>query len=67
MTKSRTCDVLTIGGGSTGLRATIEAHDAGAQVLVISKGKKEDPHTTQARRVGETMQLLVRWIRKIVG
>src|SRR5919198_5870566 len=49
MTKSRTCDVLIIGGGSAGLRAAIEAHDAGAQVLVISKGKKEDPHTTQAR------------------
>jgi succinate dehydrogenase flavoprotein subunit len=49
MTKSRTCDVLIIGGGSAGLRAAIEAHDAGAQVLIISKGKKEDPHTTQAR------------------
>ena len=49
MTKSRTCDVLIIGGGSAGLRAAIEAHDAGAHVIVISKGKKEDPHTTQAR------------------
>ena len=49
MTKSRTCDVLIIGGGSAGLRVAIEAHDAGAQVLIISKGKKEDPHTTQAR------------------
>ncbi|MGB8034169.1 MAG: FAD-dependent oxidoreductase [Nitrososphaeraceae archaeon] len=49
MTKFRTCDVLIIGGGSAGLRAAIEAHDAGAQVLIISKGKKEDPHTTQAR------------------
>jgi len=49
MTKSRTCDVLIIGGGSAGLRAAIEAYDAGAQVLIISKGKKDDPHTTQAR------------------
>ena len=49
MTKPRTCDVLIIGGGSAGLRAAIEAHDAGAHVIVISKGKKEDPHTTQAR------------------
>ena len=49
MTKSRTCDVLIIGGGSAGLRAAIEAHDAGAHVLVISKGKKGEPHTVVAR------------------
>ena len=29
------CDVLIIGGGSAGLRAAIEAHDAGANVLII--------------------------------
>ena len=46
---NRSCDVLIIGGGSAGLRAAYRAHDAGAQVLLISKGKKEDPHTTQAR------------------
>ena len=44
-----TCDVLIIGGGSAGLRAAIEAHDAGADVLVISKSKRGDPHTTLAR------------------
>src|SRR5919199_1383025 len=44
-----TCDVLIIGGGSAGLRAAIEAHDAGANVLIISKTKKGDPHTTLAR------------------
>ena len=44
-----TCDVLVIGGGSAGLRAAIEAHDAGANVLIISKSKKGDPHTTLAR------------------
>jgi succinate dehydrogenase / fumarate reductase, flavoprotein subunit len=49
MTKSRTCDVLIIGGGSAGLRAAIEAHDAGAQVLIISKSKKGEPHTVVAR------------------
>ncbi|MGA9149968.1 MAG: FAD-dependent oxidoreductase [Candidatus Nitrosopolaris sp.] len=49
MTKSRTCDVLIIGGGSAGLRAAIEAHDAGANVLMITKAKKGEPHTTQAR------------------
>ncbi|MFL6488124.1 MAG: FAD-dependent oxidoreductase, partial [Nitrososphaera sp.] len=44
-----TCDVLIIGGGSAGLRAAIEAHDAGANVLIISKSKRGDPHTTLAR------------------
>jgi succinate dehydrogenase/fumarate reductase flavoprotein subunit len=45
----RSCDVLIIGGGSAGLRAAIEAHDAGAHVLIISKTKKADPHTVLAR------------------
>jgi succinate dehydrogenase / fumarate reductase, flavoprotein subunit len=49
MTKSRSCDVLIIGGGSAGLRAAIEAHDAGAQVIIISKSKKRDAHTVLAR------------------
>src|ERR687890_2511292 len=43
------CDVLIIGGGSAGLRAAIEAHDAGTDVLIISKSKRGDPHTTLAR------------------
>jgi succinate dehydrogenase / fumarate reductase, flavoprotein subunit len=43
------CDVLIIGGGSAGLRAAIEAYDAGANVLIISKSEKGDPHTTLAR------------------
>jgi succinate dehydrogenase / fumarate reductase, flavoprotein subunit len=42
-------DVLIIGGGSAGLRAAIEAHDTGANVLIISKSKRGDPHTTLAR------------------
>jgi succinate dehydrogenase / fumarate reductase, flavoprotein subunit len=42
-------DVLVIGGGSAGLRAAIEAHDTGANVLIISKSKRGDPHTTLAR------------------
>jgi succinate dehydrogenase / fumarate reductase, flavoprotein subunit len=48
MTKSRSCDVLIIGGGSAGLRAAIEAHDAGAQVLVRNS-KRRDAHTVLAR------------------
>jgi succinate dehydrogenase / fumarate reductase flavoprotein subunit len=43
------CDVLIIGGGSAGLRAAIEAHDVGANVLIISKSRKGDPHTILAR------------------
>jgi succinate dehydrogenase/fumarate reductase flavoprotein subunit len=46
---NRSCDVLVVGSGSAGLRAAIEAHDAGAHVLIISKSKKEDPHTVLAR------------------
>jgi succinate dehydrogenase / fumarate reductase flavoprotein subunit len=46
---NRSCDILIIGGGSAGLRAAIEAHDAGAHVLIISKSKKGDPHTVLAR------------------
>jgi succinate dehydrogenase / fumarate reductase, flavoprotein subunit len=44
-----TYDVLIVGGGSAGLRAAIEAHDAGANVLIISKSKRGDAHTTLAR------------------
>lgn len=45
----RSCDVLIIGGGSTGLRAAIEAHDVGSQVLIVSKSRRGDPHTVLAR------------------
>ena len=46
---NRSCDVLIVGGGSVGLRAAIEAHGAGAHVLIISKSKKADPHAVLAR------------------
>ena len=46
----RSCDVLIIGGGSAGLRAAIEAHDAGANVLIISKVERGDPHTVTCKR-----------------
>ena len=48
-TPIQSCDVLIIGGGSAGLRVAIEAHDAGANVIIISKSKKGDPHTVLAR------------------
>jgi succinate dehydrogenase / fumarate reductase, flavoprotein subunit len=46
---NRSCDVLIVGGGSAGLRAAIEAHDAGSQVLIVSKSRRGDPHTVLAR------------------
>ena len=55
---NRSCDVLIIGGGSAGLRAAIEAHDAGAQVLVISKSKKGDPHTGTCKRRNQCEHLV---------
>jgi succinate dehydrogenase/fumarate reductase flavoprotein subunit len=42
------CDILVIGGGGAGLRAAIGAHDSGADVLIISKSQKGDPHTVLA-------------------
>ncbi|MBI4894255.1 MAG: FAD-binding protein [Candidatus Aenigmarchaeota archaeon] len=47
-TRRVSCDVLVIGCGSAGLRAAIEAHDLGADVLILSKSKKGDPHTVLA-------------------
>jgi succinate dehydrogenase / fumarate reductase, flavoprotein subunit len=46
----RSCDVLIIGSGSAGLRAAIDAHDAGARVLIISKSTIGDPHTVACKR-----------------
>ncbi len=48
-TPTQSCDILIIGGGSAGLRAAIEAHDEGSNVIIISKSKKGDPHTVLAR------------------
>src|ERR671912_2544621 len=45
----RSYDVLIIGGGSAGLRAAIEAHDAGSEDLIVSKNRRGDPHTVLAR------------------
>jgi succinate dehydrogenase / fumarate reductase, flavoprotein subunit len=46
---SISCDILIIGNGSAGLRSAIEAHDSGADVLIISKSRKGNPHTVLAR------------------
>ena len=36
-------------GDSAGLRAAIEAHDTGLNVIIISKSKEGNPHTVLAR------------------
>jgi len=41
-------DVLVIGSGAAGLRAAIEASEAGGQVLVLSKRSRLDAHTVLA-------------------
>lgn len=41
-------DVLVIGAGGAGLRAAIEAHNAGAEVLVVAKGNFPSGCTTVA-------------------
>ncbi|MFA0438742.1 fumarate reductase [Vibrio sp. 10N.286.49.C2] len=37
--ESHDTDVLVIGGGMAGLFATVKAHDAGASVMMVSKGR----------------------------
>jgi succinate dehydrogenase/fumarate reductase flavoprotein subunit len=37
--EKRELDVLVIGGGMAGLFAAVKAHDAGANVLIVSKGR----------------------------
>ena len=37
--EKRALDVLVIGGGMAGLFAAVKAHDAGAKVLMVSKGR----------------------------
>lgn len=41
-------DILIIGAGGAGLRAAIEAHNAGAKVLVVSKEDLGGAHTNKA-------------------
>ena len=37
--KENEADVLVIGGGIAGLFAAVKAHDAGAKVIMASKGR----------------------------
>src|SRR6476661_910816 len=46
--RSHPVDVLVIGAGGAGLRAAIAAHDAGCEVIVVSKRRHLDAHTVLA-------------------
>ena len=46
--KSYKNDILIIGSGAAGLRCAIEAHEKGADVLVLGKCKRGDAHTVLA-------------------
>lgn len=46
--KEITTDILIIGAGGAGLRAAIEAHNSGANVLVVSKENMGGAHTNKA-------------------
>lgn len=48
MRQHYTTDVLVIGTGGAGLRAAIELHDQGLQVLLVGKRPKADAHTVLA-------------------
>jgi succinate dehydrogenase / fumarate reductase flavoprotein subunit len=46
--RSHPVDVLVIGAGGAGLRAAIAAHEAGCEVVVVSKRSRFDAHTVLA-------------------
>jgi succinate dehydrogenase / fumarate reductase flavoprotein subunit len=46
--RTETANVLVIGTGGAGLRAAIAAHQAGAEVVVVGKRPRLDPHTVLA-------------------
>jgi succinate dehydrogenase / fumarate reductase flavoprotein subunit len=47
-TRSNVANVLVIGTGAAGLRAAIAAHQAGSEVVVIGKRRRDDAHTVLA-------------------
>jgi len=47
-------DVLVLGTGGAGLRAALAAREAGAEVLVVSKMRADDPNCTAAAWGGTT-------------
>jgi succinate dehydrogenase / fumarate reductase, flavoprotein subunit len=41
-------NVLVIGSGGAGLRSAIAAHDAGCEVRIVGRRRRDDPHTVLA-------------------
>ena len=48
MLRSNVANVLVIGTGAAGLRAAIAAHEAGSEVVVVGKRRRDDAHTVLA-------------------
>jgi succinate dehydrogenase / fumarate reductase, flavoprotein subunit len=46
--RTNVCNVLVIGAGAAGLRAAIEVHRHGAEVVVVAKRSRRDAHTVLA-------------------
>ena len=46
--RSNVANVLVIGTGAAGLRAAIAAHQAGREVVVLGKRRRDDAHTVLA-------------------
>src|SRR5918912_740502 len=46
--RSNVANVLVIGTGAAGLRAAIAAHQAGSEVVVVGKRRRNDAHTVLA-------------------
>src|SRR5215204_7618468 len=46
--RSNVANVLVIGTGAAGLRAAIAAHQAGGEVVVVGKRRRDDAHTVLA-------------------
>jgi succinate dehydrogenase/fumarate reductase flavoprotein subunit len=46
--RSNVANVLVVGTGAAGLRAAIAAHQAGSEVVVVGKRRREDAHTVLA-------------------
>jgi succinate dehydrogenase / fumarate reductase flavoprotein subunit len=48
LVRSNVANVLVIGTGAAGLRAAIAAHQAGSEVVVLGKRRRDDAHTVLA-------------------
>ena len=46
--RSNVASVLVVGTGAAGLRAAIAAHEAGSEVVVVGKRRRDDAHTVLA-------------------